>query len=136
VLKKIKSEENVKKILKYILTWWIIYFLNIWITLFCKEVLEFSSNISYFITMTIIIIYSFIMSLKFIFKASFSLKLLFKYLFYLISFAIINYFSVINLNNLFWDNFLYIIIIIVNIILATLKYFVYNNFVFNKTKTW
>ena len=134
--KNIKSEDNVKKILKYILTWWTIYFLNIWITFFCKEILDFSSNISYFITMTIIVIYSFLMSLTFIFKVSFNFTILFKYLFYLISFSIINYFSVTNLNNLFGDRFLYIFIIIVNLILAILKYFIYNNFVFNKPKKW
>jgi hypothetical protein len=129
-------EENAKKIFKYILTWWSIYFLNIWITFFCREILGFSSNISYFITMLIIIIYSFIMSLKFIFKSVFSFWLLIKYLFYLFSFSIINYFLVTKLNYFFGDKFLYFIIIIINIILATIKYFIYNNFVFNKNKKW
>jgi len=136
VLKKIKNKEKSKKILKYIFTWGTIYFLNILITFFCKELLWLSSENSYFVTMIIIIIYSFIMSLKFIFKSSFTFKLLIKYLFYLISFSIINYFSVTLLNNLFWDRFLYIIIIFINIVLAILKYFIYNNFVFNKTKKW
>ena len=136
MLKEILSEENAKKIIKYILIWISIYWLNIWITFFCREILLFSSENSYFITMFIIVIYSFIMSFKIIFKVDFKIIILIKYLFYLISFSIINYFLVIYLKNIFWEKYLYLIIIFINTILAIIKYFVYNSFVFHKSIKW
>ena len=131
---KNKSEDNAKKILKYILTWISIYWLNLWITFLFRNIIWFSSEISYFITMFLIIIYSFIMSLKVIFKVNFKIKILIKYLFYLVCFSIINYFLVIYLKNIFWENYLYLIIILINTILAIVKYFVYNSFVFTKSQ--
>ena len=131
---KVKSEDNANKIIKYGLIWISIYWLNIGITFFCKEIIWLSSELSYFITMFLIVIYSFIMSLKVIFKVNFKIKILIKYLFYLISFSIINYYCVIYLKNIFWENYLYLIIILINTILAIIKYFVYNSFVFNKSQ--
>ena len=136
MLKKILSEENAKRIIKYTLIWISIYWLNIWITFFCREILLLSSENSYFITMSIIAIYSFMMSLKIIFKVDFKVIILIKYLFYLISFSSMNYFLVICLKNSFWENYIYLIIIFINTILAIIKYFVYSNFVFNKSIKW
>ena len=136
MLKNILSEENAKKIIKYTLIWISIYWLNIWITFFCREILLFSSENSYFITMSIIAIYSFIMSLKIIFKVDFKVIILIKYLFYLISFSSMNYFLVICLKNSFWENYIYLIIIFITTILAIIKYFVYSSFVFHKSIKW
>lgn len=124
------------KIFKYVITWISIYWLNIGITFLLRDILGFSSEFSYFITMLLIIIYSFFMSLNIIFKVNFSFLLLFKYLLALISFSIINYFLVIYIKNIFWENYLYYIIISINTILAILKYYIYNNFIFNNTKKW
>lgn len=124
------------KIFKYVITWISIYWLNIGITFLLRDILGFSSEFSYFITMLLIIIYSFFMSLNIIFKVNFSFLLLFKYLLALISFSIINYFLVIYIKNMFWENYLYYIIISINTILAILKYYIYNNFIFNNTKKW
>jgi len=136
MLEKNKSEETVKKIIKFFLLWISSFWLNLLITYFGKEILKFNTNYSYFITISFLTIYQFIVSLKIIFKTDFSFKILFKYLFILFSFSITNYYLVIFFKNYFGEKYLYLIIVFIITILSIMKFIVYNNFVFNKAKKW
>jgi len=126
----------IKKIIKFFLLWLGSYWINLLITLVCREYFNLSSEKSYFITMVFLIIFNFYMSLKIIFKSKFSFKILFQYLFILISFSLLNYYSVIYLKNYFWEEYFYLVIIFVITILSIIKFVIYNNFVFNKIKKW
>jgi len=134
VLKSIKSEENANKLIKFLILWVTSYWLNLLITFFWNKILELNTEISYFITIILLFFYQFFISLKIIFKKKFSFKILFKYLLVLFSFSSFNYISVISLKNYFWEQYFYIIIILVITILSIIKFIVYNNFVFNKAK--
>ena len=136
MLEKNKSEENANKLIKFFLLWISSFWLNIWITFFWKEILNFSTNYSYFITISVLTIYQFIVSLKIIFKTEFSFKILFKYLFILFSFSTTNYYLVIFYKNYFGEEYLYLIIIFIITILSIMKFIIYNNFVFNTQKKW
>ena len=136
MLEKNKSEETVKKIIKFFLLWISSFWLNLLITYFGKEILKFNTNYSYFITISFLTIYQFIVSLKIIFKTDFSFKILFKYLFILFSFSITNYYLVIFFKNYFGEKYLYVIIVFIITILSIIKFIFYNNFVFNKAKKW
>ena len=134
MLKSIKSEENANKLIKFLILWVTSYWLNLLITFFWNKILELNTEISYFITIILLFFYQFFISLKIIFKKKFSFKILFKYLLVLFSFSSFNYISVISLKNYFWEQYFYIIIILVITILSIIKFIVYNNFVFNKAK--
>lgn len=136
MLKKIKSKENAKKLVKFFWLWLSIYWINLWLTIVLIEILNIPINIAYIISMSFIIIYSFIASFKFIFKTDFSYVLLLKYLVALFSFSIFNYFITISLKNLFWKDYLYIIIIIITTLLSIIKFFIYNRFIFITNKKW
>lgn len=134
--KKIKSEYNANKIIKFFWFGISIYWINLWLTFFFINILLLNSSLSYFLTMVCIVIYSFIVSFKLVFNVNFSYYLLLKYLFALIIFSTINYILVIILKKHIWEEYLYLLIIIVNTILSIIKFFVYNKFVFNKNKKW
>jgi len=132
----LKSEENAKKIVKFLLLWITSYGLNLIITFFWNKILELNTEVSYFITIILLFFYQFFISLKIIFKKKFSFKILIKYLLVLISFSAFNYFLVISFKNYLWEQYFYLIIILVISILSIIKFIVYNNFVFNKAKKW
>jgi len=134
VLKSIKNKENLKKLSKFLILGISSYWLNLFITFFCNKILDFSIDVSYFITIIILFFYQFFISLKIIFKKKFSFKILIKYFSVLISFSAFNYTLVINLKNYFWEEYFYSIIILVITILSIIKFITYNNFVFNKAK--
>ena len=128
----LKSEENAKKIVKFLLLWITSYGLNLIITFFWNKILELNTEVSYFITIILLFFYQFFISLKIIFKKKFSFKILIKYLLVLISFSAFNYFLVISFKNYLWEQYFYLIIILVISILSIIKFIVYNNFVFKK----
>ena len=134
--KIIKSEESAKKIMKFLMLWVSSFWLNILVTFLFRDILNFSSNFSYFITIFILMIYQFLLSLRIIFKIEFSFRILFKYLLVLFSFSIVNYVLVIYLKNNFWEEYFYIIIIWIVTILSIIKFIIYNNIVFNKAIKW
>jgi len=136
VKKIIKSEESAKKIMKFLMLWVSSFWLNILVTFLFRDILNFSSNFSYFITIFILMIYQFLLSLRIIFKIEFSFRILFKYLLVLFSFSIVNYVLVIYLKNNFWEEYFYIIIIWIVTILSIIKFIIYNNIVFNKDIKW
>jgi len=130
----LKLIKNKKKITKFLLLWISSYWLNLFITFFCNKILEINIDLSYFITIFFLTIYQFWLSLKVVFKTKFSFKILIKYLVILFSFSMFNYFLVIFLKNYFWEEYFYIIIVLVITIMSIMKFIIYNNFVFKELK--
>jgi len=119
------------KLLKFFIGGFLTYFINIWFTYWFVNILWFHQNISYLISMVLVIIVNFFISLFFTFNKKYSHKMFINYLFFLVLLSIMNYFLVLLVSSLFDINYYFIIFSITTLIFF-IKFIVYDKFVFSE----
>ena len=120
-----------KHLIKYGLITFLSYCFLILGTYFLVEILNYKSDISYFIVISLMYTGVFIANTKFVFNINFSKTLLCKYLIFLFFVWIFNNFAFNMLTKIFLLQ--YILAILINIIIfGILRFFIQKYFVFNK----
>lgn len=118
------------KFLKFFVSWFLTYGINLGLTMFLIEKIGLSKDISYFISISIITIINFIISLKFVFKKLFNINIFIKYTLFLVLFSFFNYLTVSILSKYFSDKLYYLIIFLVTTFIFFIKFIIYDKYVF------
>jgi len=118
------------KFIRFAYGWVLVYVVNLGLTYILNNFLGIAYEISYGLTLLVMMVWNFFMSLKLIFRTIYSHAVLVRYSTALIALSTMNYSTTLYLTSIAWESYLYAIIFIVTTLVFLIKFFVYNRYVF------